>query len=62
MPFSLFRPEEIFLDVFLSDALELDRSDVWRVHDVKNAMERQRELEDDYGFVYESSDESIDED
>ena len=48
-----YDPEDIFLDVFLGKEIELDRSNAWQLPDVNEAMRRQREREEEYGFVYE---------
>ena len=55
MPFTSTRlhPEDIFLDVFLAEELQLDRSSAWRILDVNEAMRRQREREEQHDFVYE---------
>ena len=55
MPFtSIFAdPEDIFMDVFLAQELDIDRSNAWRSRDVNEAMLRQDEYEKRHGFVYE---------
>lgn len=48
-----YYPEDIFLDVFLGNEIALDRSNAWRTRDLNESMQRQRELEERHGFVYE---------
>ena len=48
-----YDPQNIFLDVFLKKEIALDRSNAWRMPDVNESMQRQRELEERHGFVYE---------
>ena len=61
MPFTSihFDPEDIFLDVFLGKEIELDRSDAWRMPDLNESMQRQRELEQRHGFLYESIEDTV---
>lgn len=49
-----YDPEDIFLDVFLGKEIALDRSNSRRMPDLNESMQRQRELEERHGFVYDS--------
>ncbi len=63
LPFgvALFDPEDVFLDVFLADELELDRSNALRMSDVKELVRHQAEFEAQHGFVFELDEDIIDE-
>ena len=54
MHLSLFHydAEEIFLDVFLRNEIELDRSHAGHIPDVNESMRHQLELEERHGFTY----------